>query len=133
MTRFRSARPRPVVRALMWFCTPLLLIGMPISVAAPAHASCFEDSLWTSTNRSNSNPFNASIDCGGVWALFMGSQGADYVKGVYLRDGVWEQSTLGWQWVTQTAGEDKIIGNTVDGRRVKGVAQNVTGYVRYRF
>lgn len=111
------------------FCS---IVAVPVlGSAAPAHA-CIAVWQGTDTSPDLSEDFNASIGCDGVWARRTTSA-SDFIRGQY-NDGGWQDSTLGWQWVQSgVLGEDKVIGNTVDGRRTRGVAQNYDQDVRYKY
>lgn len=100
----------------------LLTPGIQAIIASPAQAdSCINSLNWASTTAGNSEVFNASIGCGGVWALEAWTQ-SDYLLGQYKKDGAWHSSTYGWVWVPKSPNMQKIIGNTVDGRSCRGVA-----------
>jgi hypothetical protein len=115
----------------------IVIVSGPILSAAgiaPAHASgCISYYNYTDVAESSSSPFNASIGCDGVWAQW-GYTYSDSVRGQYYKDGAWLNSTLGWQQIPQgTANNSKIIGNTVDGRRCRGVAFAHNQLVAYKY
>jgi hypothetical protein len=104
-----------------------------VGLGVPAHAaSCVQQDAYTSTTPSYSSPFNASLDCEGVWAIHT-TVASDWVTGQYYKDGGWHTSTLQAQLVTMSDSSDKVVGNTVDGRRCRGFNRNYTQYVRYKY
>lgn len=90
-------------------------------VGAPAQAAC--QTWWKhyAVDLVHSAEFRASADCNGLWALQTYTN-TDRVRGRYYVSGEWKKSeAYGWQWVTSAAGGgEKIIGNTVTNRRLKG-------------
>lgn len=104
-----------------------------IGIAAPAHAEgCITEWQWASTDPGGSSKFNASIGCSGVWALRY-EDTTQYIRGSYYRDGAWHQSSYGWIWITSGSNNEKIIGNTVDGRRCRTEAWISSDNVRLKF
>lgn len=105
---------------------------VPAIGIAPAHADgCTEGWYFTSTAANSSENFNASINCSGVWGLATATYN-DWVKGQYYING-WTTSSYGWQWITVSQVYKKVIGNTVDGRRVRGVADSHSQDVWYAY
>jgi hypothetical protein len=110
-------------------------VSLPVlGFSAPAQAACINDIYGTWTNPDFSSNFNASINCGGVFAR-QTYRGNDYVRGHYYKDGGWNVSTLGWQWVlADVSGTDmKVIGDTVPGRTTHGQTYSINQNVKYRF
>jgi len=114
-------------------------VAVPLfgAMSAPANAAdgagCVENYQWTTSPASSSSKFNASIDCNGVWALQSLADDIT-VKGQYYKNGAWQNSSLKAKKVTTTAGHAQIIGQTVDGRRLRG--HQVGGspdLVRYKY
>jgi hypothetical protein len=105
----------------------------PMLSAAPAHAidPCWQEWYFTSTAASNSENFNASINCDGVWGLATTSYN-DWIKGQYYTTS-WVTSSYGWQWITVNQTYKKMIGNTVDGRRLRGFASSHSQDVWYAY
>ncbi|HEX2894592.1 MAG TPA: hypothetical protein VHO29_11385 [Marmoricola sp.] len=108
---------------------------IPLLGVAPAQASgCITQYRWTAIgpNADTSETFNASIGCDGVWGYWT-RQYTDYVKGEYYSGG-WQNSSYGWQLLPNTYGSGKkIVGNTVDGRRCRGVSYTYSQSVYYAF
>lgn len=107
---------------------PLLgTIGSPASAAG-----CIDTAAYTTHPASGSGQFNASIGCGGVWARYSYNY-AIKVKGQYL-DGTWKNSSVTAKWVYPWLDQSQVIGNTVDGRRLRGhrVDGAAADYVAYR-
>lgn len=110
-----------------------LTVVVGVSAAAPAQADCVRQWKNTALNPANSETFNASIGCDGLWGI-QSSEGVEMVRGQFLVDGVWRNSdTYGWRTFTTSPAEAKLIGNTVDGRRMRGQAQWNRQDIRYRF
>jgi hypothetical protein len=108
---------------------------MPLSaaIASPAQASCLNQEEWTQDPASYSDNFNASISCGAVWTLYSTVYSIQ-VKGQYYKDGSWQNSTLSAKWVSPTITQQQVIGDTIDGRRLRGhKVGGSSDYVIYKF
>jgi hypothetical protein len=107
-----------------------------------AEASCVPatggaNPYWTTDPASYSDTFNASIDCNGIWAL-QAFSAPTLVKGQYYISPSWQDSSLSAKWVYTTKGSidgtSSVVGQTVDGRRVRGHALSGTyDYIYYRY
>lgn len=101
--------------------------------AAPAQADCVRQWKNTALNPANSETFNASIGCDGLWGV-QSTTDVERVRGQYLADTGWAYSgTYGWRTFSSSASEAKLIGNTVDGRRLRGETYWTRQDIRYRF
>lgn len=105
-----------------------------ICAAGPADAvTCASGSKYTATDISNSAKFDATASCDGVYAGTAASF-ADQIRGRFYKDASWQVSSYGWVKVyTTDDGWDKVIGNTITGRDVKGQALNAAQYVSYLY
>jgi hypothetical protein len=103
-------------------------------VAAPAEAvTCTKGTRFTSTSISSSTKFDATSACDGVYAGSASSR-CDSIRGRFYNDRAWQTSTYGWVWVSTTDdGYDKVVGNTVTGRDIKGQAKNFAQNVSYLY
>jgi Tol biopolymer transport system component len=126
-------------KTISWLASVAAAIAMGpmlVGIAAPAQAddgSCITGYHWTDDPASDSEPFNASIGCNGAWALW--SYDFDLlVRGQYLKGG-WQNSILPQQRVTPAQGHDQVIGQTVDGRRLRGhqVGGDSCALVMYKY
>jgi hypothetical protein len=100
--------------------------------SAAQAVTCAYGTHYTSTSSTASTQFSATSDCDGLYAGTAFST-ADQVRGRYHKDGGWQISSYGWVQIhTGNDGYDKIIGDTVSGRLLKGQgkahSQNV-GYL----
>lgn len=104
-----------------------------IGIAAPAHAEgCITEWQYANIDPAVSSKFNASIGCSGVWALRYEDTN-QYIRGSYYSGGAWHNSSYGWVWMTSGSNNEKIIGNTVDGRRCRTEAHWLSDNVRVKF
>lgn len=125
-----------VIVGLTGLASPLL------GFHAAAEASCVPatggaNPYWTTDPASYSDTFNASIDCNGVWAL-QAFSAPTLVKGQYYASGTWNDSSLTAKWAYTTKGpvdsSTQVVGQTVDGRRIRGHALNGTfDLIYYRY
>lgn len=103
-------------------------------MGAPAEAAtCTAGWKHTATNISNSAQFSATSTCDGAYA---GTTGAisDYVRGRFHKDGSWQTSTYGYVWVSSANdGWDKVIGNMVSGRAIRGQSYTYNQGVSYLY
>ncbi|GEB14226.1 hypothetical protein GUY44_22330 [Pimelobacter simplex] len=108
-----------------------VLVG--VSAAAPAQADCVRQWKNTALNPANSETFNASIGCDGLWGIQSTTE-VERVRGQYYVDGEWRYSaTYSWRTFSSSDSEAKLIGNTVDGRRLRGETYWNRQDIRYRF
>lgn len=91
----------------------------------PASAFCSTGLFTYSRSVVNSTTLTASPSCDGMWAN--GANTPDYVRGWYLKDGIWQNSEYGWQYIGN--GSKKIIGNTVTDRKLRGQGLNFSQLV----
>lgn len=105
-----------------------------VALAAPAGAvTCASAYKYTARDIANSAKFDATSACDGVYAGTAASFG-DQVRGRFYKDGSWQFSTYSWVKVfTYEDGWDKIIGNTITGRDIKGQALNRAQNVSYLY
>jgi hypothetical protein len=127
---------RKTISWLTAVAAAVAMVPMLGALSAPAQAgdgSCITGYYWTSDPAGESWPFNASIGCNGAWALWSMEQRM-LVRGQYLKGG-WQESILPEQWVNPTQGHDQIVGQTVDGRRMRGHRLDGAPYdmVMYKF
>jgi hypothetical protein len=108
------------------------LFGVGLS-AGPAFAYCNGAYKYTSPTLSSSTTFRATSACDGVWGV-RAQVATDYVRGRFYKDGVWQLSSYGYQYITTSNdGNDKIIGNTTTGRSCKGNSYNYAQNVSYLY
>lgn len=113
-----------------------LAIALPLfgAIGSPASAAGCVDTTaaYTTDPASGSGQFNASIGCDGVWVRYSFNY-AIKVKGQYL-DGTWQNSSLTAKWVYPWLDQSQVVGNTVDGRRLRGhrVDGAAADYVVYK-
>lgn len=106
------------------------VLAMPTSAQAVA---CASGSKYTATSIANSTKFDATSECDGVYAGTAASRG-DYVRGRFYKDGAWDTSSYGYVYVRASSdGYDKVVGNTVTGRDIKGQGANYSQSVGYLY
>lgn len=115
--------------------TSAALLSIGISVASPVPraeaVTCYLALKFTHVVIGGSQMFRASDECDGVYANTAERQ-ADGIRGRFYKDGEWQTSSYGWVRITTNPdGIDKIVGNTIDGREIKGQARNVAQQVSY--
>lgn len=100
----------------------------------PAQAACSTTTELVSSTASNSDTFSAHSNCDGVWGVqWVNAVANKYAKGQY-NSGGWKDSSYGWVFVpTSGPGNEKLVGNTIDGRVCRVVAQSGTSsmYLKY--
>lgn len=113
------------------------VVPMLGAISTPANADdgagCIKGWGLASATPGNSAKFNASINCNGVWVR----QSLSYVvqvKGQY-KDGTWTNSSLSAKWAYPgIVDKQQIVGQTVDGRLVRGIRVAGTGnLVQFKF
>jgi len=106
------------------------------AISSPAQAAdgtCLTSDEWTYDPATYSDVFNASIGCNGVWVFNSYTKNLT-VKGQYYKDGTWTNSTLTAKKVTPTATQQQVIGQTVDGRRLRGhKTAGAVDFVKYKY
>lgn len=106
-----------------------------LGVVGPADAACSTSfGKWTSYNVADSTKFDASSGCNGVWGV-RAAQLDDPVRGRFLKDGAWQVSAYGWAWVYTGADNDnpRIVGDTIDGRDIKGQSFTYAQVIYYKY
>lgn len=113
--------------------TAALIVPL-LGITSPAQAvSCTSASHYTATSISSSTKFDATSTCDGVYAITAATY-SDYVRGRYYKDSSWQVSTYGYVYVANSSdGIDKIVGNTVTGRDIKGQSLNYNQQVGYAY
>lgn len=93
--------------------------------SAPAQAGCSTTTKFVSDAPGSSDTFSAHSGCDGVWGVqWVNAVGNKYAMGQYKKGG-WQNSSYGFQIVpTASPGHVKLIGNTIDGRLCRVVAQS---------
>lgn len=114
MSRLRKVVPSAAAAVLM---AGVLSVPAPASAGA---AGCSPYALYVAGNASNSGSVGATSGCDGVWIKWAHKN--IKVKGQYYKNGSWRSSSLSAKWVTTLRNKPirKIIGNTSDGRKVRG-------------
>lgn len=121
-----------VARALgaVAVASSLAVVAQP----APAHAvTCYAALKFTHINLSGSQLFRASDECDGVYAFGVQTR-TDKIRGRFYKGGSWKVSSYGWVKIYKdNDGADKVVGNTIDGREIKGQAQTTPQQVGYLY
>ncbi len=123
-------------RALACIAGASALAFSAVSVAPPAQAeeiSCAAALKFSALTVSQSQLFRATSDCNGVYSFGVVSQ-TDYVRGRFYKDGSWQISSYGWVKIYEdNNGADKVVGNTITGREIKGQVKTLPQQVAYLY
>lgn len=106
-------------------------VAAVVGMSSPASADCVTNLEYTMKTPANSDKFNASTNCDGAYVQLATSNN-DLVRAQYL-DGDWIQSSYGWKDVYTTFTGEKIVGNTIDGRRMRGETHDYNQFIKYKY
>ncbi|MBM9459729.1 hypothetical protein JK386_07420 [Nocardioides sp. zg-536] len=110
--------------------------GLAVVAPPPAHAdtvTCVAAPKFSHVNLSGAQLFRASGECNGVYAFGVQTR-TDKIRGRFYKGGSWKISSYGWVKIYKdNNGADKVVGNTIDGREIKGQAQTTPQQVSYLY
>lgn len=110
---------RPI-RAAMAVTGVSAVVSLFLGVNPAEAVTCTKSDEYTSADLAASAKFYATSGCDGVYAGTAATH-ADEVRGRFYKDWEWQTSAYGWVKVFTTEdGFDKVIGNTVTDRAIKG-------------
>lgn len=120
-------RSRFAAAAIGAVAVSMATTGLIVSPAQASVDDCYwQGWLWFGTNPSSSGVTYANPGCDGMYAKgdINAPSHADSVRGQYYKDGAWVTSSIGWRYAGPTT-IAHIVGNTTDGRKLRGQAQTV--------
>lgn len=122
--------------ALSFAATTAIVVAGTGAIAPAAEAdtiTCRAAPKLTHIQVSASQLFAATGECNGVYAYGVERQ-TDDVRGRFYKDKKWQFSSYGWVRIRKDQnGLDKIVGNTITGREIKGQGKNVVQQVGYAY
>lgn len=123
-------------RVLACIAATSALAFSAVTAAPSAHAEqviCAAAPKFSGLTVPQSQLFRATKDCNGVYAFGVYNQ-TDYVRGRFYKDGGWQISSYGWVKIyKENNGADKVVGNTITGREIKGQVKTVPQQVAYLY